>query len=154
MSRLSASDELLAAEKLAIRGNSSFHCLFVCLLLCFSSPVCSVCCTFVVALLAEQDLPGGAKVEPGLGSALVRSGLQPDQALAGPQLLLGELAPILLGRPGSQVGAAELRMLVALAMERKEEEEEEEEKKQSVILVSILSDGKHLPLGQRQRWSS
>lgn len=92
-----------------------------------------------MALLAEQDLPGGAKVEPGLGSALVRSGLQPDQALAGPQLLLSELAPILLGRPGSQVRAAELRMLVALAMERKEEKEEE--KKQSVILVSILSDG-------------
>lgn len=65
--------------------------------------------------LAEQNLPRGAKVETGLGGTLVGASLQPNQALAGPQLLLGKLAPILLRGPWSQVGPAELRVAVALS---------------------------------------
>lgn len=67
----------------------------------------------LAALLSEQDFPGGAKVEPRLGGSLVGTGLQPNQALAGTQLLLGELAAVLLRWARSEVRSAEFWVAVA-----------------------------------------
>lgn len=66
-----------------------------------------------LVLLSEKDFPGGPKVEPGLGGSLVRTGLQPNQTLAGTQLLFGELAAVLLRWARTEIRAAELRMAVA-----------------------------------------
>lgn len=63
---------------------------------------------------AQQYLPGGPEVLTGLGSSLVRSGLQPDNALAGPQLFLGPFPFVFLRRPRSQRRTAPFRVFVRL----------------------------------------
>lgn len=70
--------------------------------------------------LSEQNFPRSAKVEPGLGGTLVGTGLQPDQAFAGPQLLLGKLPAVLLRGPWTEVRAAELRVAVARTSNRED----------------------------------
>lgn len=50
--------------------------------------------------LSEDDLPGVAEVLSGLSGALVAAGLQADHTLAGSQLVLREVAPVLVGRLG------------------------------------------------------
>lgn len=65
-------------------------------------------------LFPQQYLPGGAEVLSGLRGALVLPGLQPNDALAGPQLRFGPLASILLRRSRSQRRAPPLLVLVRL----------------------------------------
>jgi hypothetical protein len=63
---------------------------------------------------AQQYFPGSAEILSCLRSALVLAGLQPNNALTSPQLLLGPLASVLLRRSRSQRRAPPLRVLVRL----------------------------------------
>lgn len=73
-----------------------------------------------VCLLSEDDLPGCADVRAGLGGALVGAGLQADDGLAGPQLLLTELALVFFRGPGAEEGAPPLWVLVGGAADRED----------------------------------
>lgn len=74
------------------------------------------CCS-----LAEDDLATGTDVLAGLGRALVLAGLQSDDALAGVQRFLGEVAFALVGGLRPQERALEFRVFVALEKKRDKE---------------------------------
>ena len=56
-------------------------------------------------------MPGVAEVDAGLVGALVAAHLQADGALAGVELLIGELTRVLLGLLRAQAGLAEVGRL-------------------------------------------
>lgn len=64
------------------------------------------------SLLSKNNLPGGAKVCARLVGPLVRTGLQSNQPLTSAQLLLGEVATVLLGGSWPQIGAPPFWVLV------------------------------------------
>lgn len=72
------------------------------------------CCS-----LSEDDLATGTDVLAGLGRALVLAGLQSDDALAGVQRFLGEVAFALVGGLRPQERTLEFRVFVALGKKRK-----------------------------------
>jgi len=60
---------------------------------------------------ADLHVPGVAEVDSGLGGALVRSVLQGDDIGAGAQLLIAEVAHVLVGLLGSNRWLVEVRGL-------------------------------------------
>lgn len=65
-------------------------------------------------LLAQEDFSGGTQALSGLGRTLVLSSLQADDALAGAQLLVGEVALVLLRGTGAQPWSGPLGVTVGL----------------------------------------
>ena len=65
-------------------------------------------------LLAQEDFSGGTQALSGLGRTLVLSSLQADDALAGAQLLVGEVALVLLRGAGAQPWPGPLGVTVGL----------------------------------------
>jgi hypothetical protein len=99
-------------------------------------------------LLAQEDFSGGTQALSGLGRTLVLSGLQADDALAGAQLLVGEVTLVFLGGAGSQPWSGPLGVTVGL------QEQHQFLAKMSffgVIMILELVDIKFLRCGQGRR---